>query len=293
MYHFNTPEEELAYRIAIERGSADSVTGTITFTDGSTMAITDDVILESSLTITKQCVDSDSLMFGGVFTDTLKISVLPDTDHADRYLFFGAKIELAYSIKVGEEEEEGEEEPTPIYATLPLGIFYVADAEKPDSFVGLTAYDSLTLLDKDLGSTYITGTPWEMFSQISDDTGYPLAFTEQDLTQFVNYDKAAAGSDQNGMKTYRDIVKLLCQMLGCFACDDRTGQLMLKKFSITPDLTLGNYAERIYPWYKLVPADYICSYTGISITSQAGVFTKITDNPLVAGIIMVIDDAPA
>lgn len=293
MYHFSTPEEELAYRNAIYRGGHDLVNGTITFTDGTTMSISDSVLLENTLTISKQCVDGDNLMFGGVFTDVLKLSVLPDENHENRYLFYDAKIELTYSIKVGEEEAEGEEDPTPIYATVPLGVFYVADAEKPDVSVNLTAYDSITLLDKDLGSTYITGTPWEMFSQISDDTGYPLAFTEQDLTQFVNYDKAAAGSDQNGMKTYRDIVKLLCQMLGCFACDDRTGQLMLKKFSTTPDLTLGDYEERLYPWFELGPADYICSYKGISVTSQAGVFTKVTDNPLVSGIIMVIDDAPA
>lgn len=294
MYHFDTPEEELAYRNAIYRGGHDIVNGTITFTDGTTMSVSDEVLLESTLTISKQCVDGSSLMFGGVFTDVLKLSILPDEEHENRYLFYDAKIELTYSIKVGEEEPENEnEDPTPIYQSMPLGVFYVADAEKPNVSVNLTAYDSMTLLDKELGSTYITGTPWEMFSQISNDTGYPLAFTEQDLTQFVNYDKAAAGSDQNGMKTYRDLVKLLCQMLGCFACDDRTGQLMLKKFSTTPDLTLGDYEERLYPWFELGPADYKCSFTGISVKSTAGVFTKVTDNPLVSGVLMTIDDAPA
>ena len=282
------PTNETEYRESIKADGRpyNTVTGTITFTDGTTMDITDEVIPSNAVSVSRQCVDDNALMFGGVFTNVLKISVYPDEYHQDRYLFFGAKIELTFKIEI-EQEEQGE----PVYSLepVPLGIFYVTDAEKPSDVVNLTAYDSMTLLDVPLGSIQFSGSPWAIFSAISTMTGYPLDFTQQDLESYPNYNRDISASENDGIHTCRDVVKEICQELGCFALDNREGKLKLKKFSKTPDLTLDTG-----DWYSMTPADYKCTYIGVSITSRSGTYTKMDeDHPNRVGLVWTIPDAPA
>lgn len=284
------PTHETEYRAAIDAIGRpyNTVTGTITFSDATTLAITDDVLSEDPVSISRQCVDGDSLMFGGVFTNSLHLSLVTDVD---RYKFFGAKIELFYEIEI--ELQEGTDEPIYLMEQVPLGVFYVADADRPGDEVVLTAYDSMTLLDKELGDAQITGNAWDAFNLISTFCQYPLAFTQEDLSQFVNTEFAISGSAIDGLKTYRDVVKQLCQLLGCFALDDRTGRLALKKFSTTPDITLGDNETYNYPWYTYVPADYESAFVGVSITSSQQTYSKHAEGAVVAGSIMVMEDAPA
>ena len=283
------PTNETEYRVAIDAIGRpyNTVTGTITFSDDTYIDITDEILSEDPVSISRQCVDNDQLMFGGVFTDTLTLSVITD---ADRYKFFGAKIVLNYEIEIAKTVGT-----SVIYEmeSVPLGVFYVADANKPSDEVNLTAYDSMTLLDKEIGDLQISGTPWVVFQQVSLACDYPLAFTENDLTSFPNYNQPIGCSSDNGIKTYRDVVKVVCQMLGCFACDDRTGRLKLKAFSNTPDLVLGNNSTYDYPWYEYTPADYECSYIGVAITGMQGTYHKITDNPDAFGLVLKMEDAPA
>lgn len=284
------PTHETEYRAAIDAIGRpyNTVTGTITFSDATTLAITDDVLPEDPVSISRQCVDGDSLMFGGVFTNSLRLSLVTDVD---RYKFFGAKIQLFYEIEI--ELQEGTDEPTYLMEQVPLGVFYVADADRPGDEVVLTAYDSMTLLDKELGDAQITGNAWDAFNLISTFCQYPLAFTQEDLSQFVNTEFAISGSVIDGLKTYRDVVKQLCQLLGCFALDDRTGRLALKKFSITPDITLGDNETGEYPWYTYVPADYESAFVGVSITSSQQTYQKHAAGAVVAGSMLVMEDAPA
>lgn len=287
------PEHYQEYQTAIRAAGRplDLVEGTIIFTDATTMSIDSSVLLSNAISISKQCVDGDSLMFGGVFTSVLKLSLLTDKD---RYAFFNAKIQLGYKITIGyTESEDPNDEHEPIFVPVPLGVFYVADATRTRDTVNLTAYDSMTLLDKEIGDLQISGTPWVVFQQVSLACGYELAFEETDLINFPNYDQSIGCSSDNGIKTYRDVVKVVCQMLGCFALDDRTGRLALKKFSTTPDITLGDNETGDYPWYEYTPADYECSYIGVAITGMQGTYHKITDNPDAFGLILKMEDAPA
>ena len=287
MYHFSDSTVETAYRTAIRQASRpyNTVYGTITFTDINMIPLTvnSSNMPTKSISISKQCIDDDELMFGGVFTNVLKFSVITDLD---RYVFFGAKVELTYKIQIG--TDTSGETPVPIYAEVPLGEFTVTDAERPTDRVTLTCYDNMTLLDKELGGAYVTGTPWEIFQIVSAVTGMQLDFEEADLEEFANYTYQAEASEARGLRTFRDVVKMECQLLGCFAYAERNGKLALKEFSVRPDmsLTMGD-------WYSLVPADYTCKYIGISITSLAGTYTASTSSVLDSGLTMIIEDAPA
>lgn len=279
---YNTSQE---YKTAIRAASRpyNTVYGTLTFADGTTMAIDGSNLPSNSLSISKQCIDDDELMFGGVFTSVLKISIITDLE---RYAFYGARIELAYKIQTG--TDTSGETPVPIFEEVPLGIYTVADAERPTDRVTLTCYDNMSLLDKQLGGTFLTGLPWELFQAVSANTGMELDFDELYLTNFPNYTYQADASEERGIHTYRDVVKMICQLLGCFAYASRDGQLAIKGFSSTADASLT-----MSDWFTLVPADYKCKYVGISISSLAGTYTKHTSSALDQGLVMIIEDAPA
>ena len=289
MYHFATQELEQAYRNAITTNSRpfNTVEGVITFPDNRTPLVIDSSNLPAdAIKINKQCIDGEELMFGGVFTSELEMSLLTDLD---RYAFFGATVELTFRIHIGTEDNE------PVFADVPLGVFTIADADRPKGMVNIKAYDNMTLLDKSIGESIISGNIWEILQRIERDTGYQLGFTESYLSNFVNTESTYAleASSDHGIKTYRDVLKMLCQLMGCFALDDRTGYLTLKKFSTTPDLTLGDNTTGVYPWYTFVPADYVSKYIGISITSTSGTYQTLSPDPTEQGLVMTIDDAPA
>ena len=274
-----------AYKTAIRQASRpyDTVYGTVTFTNGDVDTINDSTLPADAISISKQCIGDGALEFGGVYLSTLKLDII--TDRA-RYDYYDARIELFYKIKVGTETVEGVT--TPVYETIPLGIYKVADAERKSNKVSVTAYDSLTLLDIPIGGRYLSGTAWQILSEVSTITQYPLAFTEEFLEDFPNYNREFSASDERGLKTFRDVVKVVCQHLGCFALDDRTGKLTLKMFSATEDAELSTS-----DWYELTPADYYCTYIALSVTSTAGTYTKTVDDPMAYGNIMVMSDAPA
>ena len=269
------------YKTAIRANSRpyDTVYGTVYFPDETTLTVDSSIMPTNSITISKQCIDGDELMFGGVFASELKLSLITSKD---RYAFFGATIELFYKIQTGTSNNQ------PVYEEIPLGVFTVADADRPHDIVNLTAYDNMTMLDKSIGGNVISGTIWQMFRRISIDTNIELAFTEEDLEDFPNYEYALEAAQDNGINTYRDICKMICQLLGCFGYADRTGKLALKPFSTSYDLALTTG-----DWYSLSPADYLTHYIGLSVTSTSGTYSASSTDPLENGAIMIIEDAPA
>lgn len=282
---YNTSQ---AYKTAIRQASRpyDTVYGTITFpvsTGLSPLTVDSSILPTNSITISQQCIDSDELEFGGVYSGELKLSLITDLD---RYVFFNAKVELFYKIQVGTHTEGTTV--VPDYETIPLGVYYVTDATRPGNTVNLTAQDSMTLLDKSLGGLILSGTPWQLFQIVANNTGYPLAFDETYVNSLPNHEYMIEVAADHGINTYRDIVKTLCQMLGCFALDDRTGRLNIRQFATDNTITL-TYSD----WYSCVPADYLTNYIGISITGLNGTYTAGTTDPNEVGSLMIIEDAPA
>ena len=252
----------------------DEVYGTITFSDGTTLQVTPSIIPSNSISLSRQCIDGDELEFGGVFMGSLDMSIRTDKS---RYAFNDARIVLFYRILANNS-----------WKVVKLGEFTVSNPDKVDkNTVKFSADDDMRKLDKPLLSDAISGTAWDVLSLISDITDYPLSFTESDLSQFVNVNDNLYIDSTSGIRTYRDALKVVCQSLGCFARDNRNGQLELCKFGteVVRELNTGD-------WYSLVPADYICSFVGLTVTSAKGTYVSMYSSEEV-GNVMEIKDAPA
>lgn len=251
----------------------DEVYGTVTFSDNTTLSITPAIIPERTCTISRQCIDGDDLEFGGVYSDQLEMQLITNKS---RYAFFGARVVLDYKILVNGS-----------YEVVHLGQFTISDAERQGDIIKLTAYDDMRLLDVPLLSDAVSGQPWDILSFISQTCNYPLSFTQDSLSAFVNTTTNLYFDSTSGLQTYRDMLKAVCQCLGCSARDDRTGQMQLFKYNntVVDELTAGD-------WYDITIADYECQYVALSVTSAKGTYiARLTGEQ--TGNYMKIPDAPA
>ena len=256
-----------------------SLRGTITFPDTNvTENFTLRDIADGSVSIEKNCLDGDALEFGGVVCAALEIGLRTSRS---RYTFFGAIINLRYSLLVGYENDEE------VWEDVPLGIYTVSDAETTDNVVSLTAYDCLKNLDIPLGDVVINGTAYEILQEVAERTGVPLGFQASDISAWDNSTYTYQFSKDSGCSTYRDVVKVVCQPMGAFAYATRDGMLALRRFNESVIRTLTKQEM-----YTLVVADYQCWYNSLTVSGVAGTFTAGADAPN-NGIDMVIADAPA
>lgn len=251
----------------------DNIKGVIRFKDGTYQDITTSDIDEGSVCITHQCINGDELMFGAAIVGQLDISI---RTNKSRYGFYGAVIELTYQVFTGV-----------LWEDVPLGKYTVAEAEKTNTCVSIVAYDNMQLLDKSLGATVLRGTLFEILEQICDETGVEKGFTEQDIRDLPNGSAILQIDEKSGCNTYRDAIKVVCQLTGTFAKVDRTGNLQLGRFQSEVSSTLTKNDR-----YKLTVADYTCMYNSLSATGLKGTFVAVADEESL-GLQMDIQDAPA
>lgn len=254
---------------------SDNIYGTLTFPDNSTLELTTSNISEGGVSITKQCIDGDELEFGKALLGELSLSIRSDKS---RYAFYDSTISLTYQVKLNDGTWED----------VPLGIYTVTEAIKQGVLVNLTAYDNLHLLDIKLGSTVLNGDLYSIFELISADTKLELGFDEDYIKSLPNGDDTLQIDSESGCETYRDAVKLICQLVGCFALATRDGKLYIKPFTTNSVATLTSGHR-----YNLTVADYICSYVELSVTGLKGTFVKHDDVKTKTGLTMTISDAPA
>jgi hypothetical protein len=252
----------------------DRLTGTLTFKDGTSVPLTESIIGEGSVSISRACVDNDELNFGSAIMAELSISIRSEVS---RYKFYGATISLTYGLQLDDDSWED----------VPLGIFTVYDASRLGKLVSLHAYDNLLAFDKAFNDTIVTGKPYEILKELCDLCGVTFGMTASEFETIPNGAEVLQIDNTNGCKTFRDALKIVGQMLCGFIIADRDGSVKLKHFSKTSIATLtegDRYSTRV--------EDFNCSYIATQITGVAGTYYSNTIE-IREGLTLYIDDAPA
>ena len=176
-YRYEHPEAYpgTAYKRAITASVRETrLGGKITLTDSSEIVITDDRIVESTLSISTSAVNGDYLMPGGVPSRELAVTLrgtLPDE------LLRGAEVAPVFRLRL----ESG------AWKDIPLGVFTVMSAGDDTSRgVPVTAYDDMRRLDTitpaELGFAAKTGySPNQIIKAICEEA-------EIDYTENVDFD---------------------------------------------------------------------------------------------------------
>lgn len=180
---------------------------------------------------TNRCSDK-KVNIGSVNIGVLKLTFL--TDILNRGEYFGKAITLSDSLLTGYDEHD-----EPIWESVPLGTFYVAEAKwTAAGMVNITAYDCLSKMDDAITFDTTVGTIYDFCSYVASQTGTTFGMTSEECELLPNGDQVMSPYEDANMTTFRDLVSAVAQMIGGFAYAGRDGKWYLKCFDDTAIVTI-------------------------------------------------------
>lgn len=262
------------YKTAIRaRARTDRVTGTLTLTDGTVLALGVQDFMSGSLTLDNQCVTGEELAFGCVYLGQAAFSLRTSLS---RYAFYGAKLVLRYELQL----------PGGSWEAVPLGVYTVAEAERRALYVSIKAYDNILPLQSRWDGTAIQGNACEMLAQIADGCRLELGQTAEEIAALnPNAALACQLSAADGLTTWRDCVAAIAQLLGGFGTVDRAGRLVIRQFAKTSCVSLGADARS-----EAGVSDFRCHYAALTVATQSGSYAAGGGQD--TGLTMAIADMP-
>lgn len=217
-------------------------------------------VLQSSLSITNNCSKDGEVEIGGTYAAEMQITFTNDLQ-IPRYAWVGEEITLEEGLNIG----------GGTYEYIPLGVFFVTEANYTSEGIQITAYDQMSALDKPLAFGTTQGTPLELATQICTDCDITLA--NEDLDDFPNHASTFYLDEDHGLQTYRDLLGQLAQAICGFATINRDGELELRMYG-------AEEVETIDPRHRMQGgsfSDFITSYNAIQYTDHDGttqIYTK-------------------
>lgn len=225
-------------------------TGSITTKTNQTYEFGNDDIVKGSGYINRQCCGNPEIELGTVYAAEMGISLYLDID---RYTLEEAEIRLSFHLVY---EDETEEE-------VPMGVFYVAEANRCIKTLELKAYDGMLNLDKNFSKGLSSAYPYEFLSLLSKACHIELAQTKEEIEAMPNGTELLGIYQDNDIESWRDFLYYLAQTLGCFAIIDRFGRLNLSAYGNTAVMAVD-----IRHRFSSSFSDFVTRYTAVSSTNK-------------------------
>ena len=225
-------------------------TGAITTKAGKKYTFGNKDIVKGSGYISRQCSGSSEIELGSVYAAELGISLFSDID---RYSLEDASITLSFHLKAGDET----------YEEVPMGIFYIAEANRKIKTLELKAYDAMLNLDKNFDKGVSSAFPYDFLSLLSKACHVELAQTKEEIEALTNGTELLGIYQENDIETWRDFLYYLAQALGCFSTIDREGKLRLIPYGIVDNKTVDSRHR-----FSSTFSDFVTRYTAVSSTNK-------------------------
>lgn len=225
-------------------------TGTITTSDKKIYEFGNEDIVKGSGYISRQCCGNSEIELGSVYAAELGISLFCDID---RYTLDGAEIKLWFHLLLDDGNTE----------SIPMGVFYVAEANRRIKTLELKAYDGMLNLDKAFNKGLSSAAPYEFLSLLSKACHVELAQTKEEIEALPNGTELLGIYQDNDIESWRDFLYYLAQTLGCFAVIDRYGKLSLTSYGSTPVMAID-----IRHRFSSSFSDFVTRYTAVSSTNK-------------------------
>lgn len=225
-------------------------TGKIVTQAGKEYPITNRDIVKGSGYITRQCSGSSEVELGTVYAAELGISLFSDID---RYTLDGASISMDFHLQLSDGSLE----------TVPMGVFYVAEANRHVKTLELKAYDAMLNLDKNFGKDLSSAYPYEYLTILAKACHVELAQSREEIEALTNGTELLGVYQDNDIETWRDFLYYLAQALGCFATMDRFGKLLLVPYRNVADKAVDSRHR-----FSSSFSDFVTRYTALSSTNK-------------------------
>lgn len=229
--------------------STQTITCSIKLADGTTQDIPAASLLAGSTTISMQCGETGEVHIGGAYIGEMKTTILHPS--FDRTLLKGATVTLTAGVNT----------PTGMQ-NVQLGVWTVSSASWSRTGVELTCYDHMAKFDGGYTGTDKTGTPYQWLTRACQACGLTLGTSERDIQLMPNGLGSYTLTDTTNVKTWRDLVQWVCQLLAGFAYAGADGSITVARYAATPCRTIpGEHRTQ-----DTTLEAYEAAYTGITLT---------------------------
>lgn len=213
-------------------------------------------VLQSSFSVTNKCSNDGEVEIGGVYAAEMHITFVSDLGKS-RYTWVGSEITVEEGLCIAPNS----------YEYVPLGVFYVSEANYTSEGIEITAFDACENLDKPLGFTQTTGTAYQIMQEICTDCGLVLA--NSDFSDFPNAAINFILPEENGLNSYRDLAGAVAQALCGFFTINRDGELELRQYG----LTAVDEIDTSHRFEGGSFSDFVTRYTAIEYINSDGTTT--------------------
>lgn len=223
----------------------------------ATFSFTEEHILKKSFTLTNQCSGNDNVEIGSVYTAELTATFrgleLP------RYNMKGAKVIASGWLWTGSQWEE-----------VPLGEYYVTEADWTTWGIEITANDAMAFFDKEIAFDTTFGTVWDLVSAACSACGVTLGMTRAQMNALANGSPEFSIYTENDLETWRDLIYWCAVTTGTFATIGRDGTL---KFVYYGQSAVDDIDSR-HRFKEARFSDFQTKYTAVKLTSLVTGKTK-------------------
>lgn len=215
----------------------------VTFPDGSTRRISSEHIKSGTAYVKSKCVSGSDFELGAVCVGEFGVSLLDDNIDSGNYQ--GAVIRPFCCVRLSDGTFE----------EIPMGVFNVTEISMPDRHTTkFICYDDMVKFDKEFAPPYGDGSYFSMpvglwLSQICSSCGVSLS--EESLQKISGMSNgntlmgfAPAAPCNKDIKTYRDVITMITQLLCACALIGRNGELKIINFD-------RRYSD-VYPGYARI-----------------------------------------
>ena len=213
----------------------------------------DSNILEGSYSITNQNSSNENVQIGTVYIGELSITLLGMD--LERYKLNGVEIVPYWKLLLLDGVT---------WETIPLGKYYIGEADHSAVGITIKAYDVMSKFDKSCSGAAVTGTPYQLAKYACEACFVQLNTDQETFTSFANGSEVLSlWQDGTDIETWRDFISWVAQSCACYVTADRFGGVVFNPYT-------QEIADTVDPTGRFEGAkysDYETRYTGIYCTN--------------------------
>ena len=249
---------------------------TLTGLIDDSIPFTEDDVMQGSLALTNQCMANDAFGYGGVYIAELRLT-LTSRSLVNRKNWRGKKITIQDGLYIDSLDD---------YEYVPLGEFYVSEANHTLWGIEIVAYDNMAKFDKLLGYQNMSGEPYGLVTLACLECGVTLGQTKEEFNDLVTCpDDPLEWYDLGKEMSWRDYLHYLAQACNIYFTINRNGQLIAGNIPMASSslVDVPNDFRTVDERFDDGSfADFETYYSGITATNVAGSedVTKLYGNSL-------------
>lgn len=219
--------------------------GTVSFNDSNVM----------SMTVNNRCSDTSDVTFGSAYIGQLDATFVNVA--IPRGFWRDQTITLEWGIVLEDESVEW----------IPVGVFDIASAEWSDVGVTVKANDRMAKLDRTFSAIQTSASSLYSFAAYAcSECDVDFDLTAEECQALPNGDQIIGLYPENDIKTWRDLMSWLGQIVGGFVTATRDGKITIRSFADSDVVDEWGVYERVV---GSMFSDYTTLYDGISIVNIA------------------------